>query len=279
MWLKKLRAGLMLLMVVFAFKPAVAEIAIDETPDSPEGFGYKVNWFAVKTIDPQLVATSLGLNGLRRANWASGISAAYSISTKPAAKRSVFISPPVKGWILVVSNSLPYPDKRVAAGNTEIDSRFEAMFKKLASSFEDVQFFGSYRVVGFEAWARARAGKIERFFCYADGEVYANYGLQTAAEKQLKFADLSNMSPEIATSTIFSLVEKREAEEARLVATGLSFEEARRKSNQHQRGPIPTEGDAMAIAGQWSIDPTRIEELKLPASTGFVAVLPSHMQQ
>lgn len=269
----------MLLTVALAFKPAFADTAIDETPDSPEGFGYKVNWFVVKTNDPELVAKSLGLNGLRRANWASGISAAYSFTAKPSAKKYVFISPPVKGWVLVVSNSLPYPDRRAEGGNTEIDSRFDALFTKLTSSFEEVQFFGSYRVVGFEAWARARTGKIERSFCYADGEVYANSGLQTAVEKQLKFPDLSNMSPKTATSTLFSLVENRNAEEARLVAAGLSFEEARWKLNQRQRGPIPTEGDAMAIAGQWSIDPTRIEELTLPASTGFVAELPSHMQQ
>jgi hypothetical protein len=40
--------------------------------------------------------------------------------------------------------------------------------------FDDVQFFGSYRVSDFVTWARALNGKSVRIFAYADSEVLAN---------------------------------------------------------------------------------------------------------
>jgi len=82
----------------------------------------------------------------------------------------------------VVGSGLPVPDQRdpKTQGAGEVDSRFDVLFAALARQFPEVQFFSSYRVVGLAAWARARAGRIERIFCFADGEVYANTGLQTA---------------------------------------------------------------------------------------------------
>jgi hypothetical protein len=279
MWLKKFWSAVVMLTIASTVPPALADVSVDPTPDSPEGFGYKTSWFAVKTQDPKRVAQTLGLTSLQPANWASGLAAAYAFNNKPNGKRYVFISPPVTGWVLVVSLALPYPDKRVQSRSAEIDSRFMAMFGALAASFEEAQFYGSYRVVGLEAWARARGGKIERSFCYADGEVYENVGSQTPIEKQLKFPDLSAMTPEAATAVIFSLADKREMEMQRLLASGLPRKEATKKIATRQRGPIPTEGDAMAIAAHWSIDPTRIEELKLRPGVGYIAVLPSQKRQ
>ena len=137
-----------------------------------------------------------------------------------------------------------------------------------------VQFFGSYRVVGYDAWARARSGKVERVFCFMDGEVYANDGPQSAEERQLRFPDVSGLSPEAATKAIFLNAKRREAEEARLIATGLSRREAQRKLLSEQRDPIPSEEDTMAVAGSWSINPIHLDTLKLEPRTGFLAVLP-----
>lgn len=279
MWSKKIWNAVVMLVIASTVQPALADISLDETPDSPEGFGYKTSWFAVKTQDPKRVASALRLTDLTRANWASGIAAAYSFNNKPDGKRYAFISPPVKGWVLVVSLALPYPDKRAQRRLASTDSRFQAIFGALATSFHEAQFFGSYRVVGFEAWARARGGKIERSFCYVDGEVYENAGPQTSIERQLNFPDLSGMAPEVATSAIFSMAETIDVEEQRLVASGLQSKEARKKVAERQREPMPAEGDAMAIAARWSIDPTRIEELKLTPSVGYIAVLPSRMRQ
>jgi hypothetical protein len=279
MWLKKVWEMLMALTIAASVQPAFADFSFDRSPDSPEGFGYKTNWFAVKTQDPMLVAKTLALTDLQKANWASGLAAAYSFNSKPEGKKYVFISPPVNGWVLVVGLAMPYPDKRAQGRLAQTDSRFESMFGVLTTSFDEVQFFGSYRVVGFEGWARARLGRIERIFCYVDGEVYENFGPQTPVEKQLKFPDLSAMTPESATAEIFSIAKKREAEEKRLMTSGLSYKEAKKKMAGLQRGPIPTEGDAMAIAGHWSVDPTRLNELKLAPGVGYVAVLPDRLQQ
>ncbi|MBT3068770.1 hypothetical protein [Rhodoferax sp. U11-2br] len=279
MWLKTILKAAVFTTIASMVQPAIADALFDQTPDSPEGFGFKSSWFAVKTQEPKRVAEILGLVDLQRANWASGIAAAYSFNSKPNGNKYVFISPPVTGWVLVVGLALPYPDRRSQGRNANIDSRFNAMFGALVANFDEVQFFGSYRVVGFEAWGRANGGRIEREFCYADGEVYANVGPQTSVEKLLKFPNLSGMTPQEATSAIFSMASKREAEEQRLVALGLTFKDAKRKTSKLQRGPLPSEGDAMAIAGHWSIDPTRIEELKLSPSVGYVAVLPSQIQQ
>ncbi len=279
MWLKRIRKAMAMLAIASLAQPALADAFFDQTPDSPEGFGFKSSWFAVKTQEPKRVAETLGLADLQRANWASGITAAYSFNNKPNGNKYVFISPPVSGWVLVVGLALPYPDRRTQGRNADIDRRFSEMFGALVARFDEVQHFGSYRVVGFEAWARAKGGKIERSFCYADGEVYDNTGVQTSVEKLLKFPNLSGMSPEAATSAIFSMASRIQAEEERLMASGLPLKEAKKRTSERQRGPIPGEGDAMAIAGHWSIDPTRIEELKVPPSVGYVAVLPSHMQQ
>lgn len=279
MWLTKILKTTVVSVIASIAQPSLAEARFDERPDSPEGFGYKTSWFAVRTGEPKRVAQTLGLTDLVRANWASGIAAAYSSNKKPDGEEYVFISPPAEGWVLVVGWAMPYPDRRLQGRNADIDSRFNAMFGALVKRFDEVQFFGSHRVVGFEAWARARGGRTERIFCYADGEVYENLGPQSLVEKQLKFPNLSGLTPEAATSAIFSIARKSDAEEQHLTASGLSLNEAKRKISERQRDPIPAEDDVMAIAGHWSIDPTRIEALKLRPGVGYVAVLPSRMKQ
>src|SRR5215813_1496515 len=118
----------------------------DQTPDKPRSFGYKISWFAVKHSDPASVLDALEFGAGKQANWASGLSAAYETSQRTDAW--VFVSPPVSGWVLVVGSSLPYP---VAATEPlhNIGTKFDALFSRLMKRFPQVQFFGSYRVVGF----------------------------------------------------------------------------------------------------------------------------------
>ena len=51
---------------------ASSEPVLVATPDTPVNFGYKVNWFAVKTEQPTLVAQTLNLTNRRQANWKTG---------------------------------------------------------------------------------------------------------------------------------------------------------------------------------------------------------------
>src|SRR5262245_13351295 len=83
-------------------RPAPAPV-LDKEPvvqaDSPVPFGYKCAWLAIKTDDPQAVVEALGLKNVRKIGWEKGIAAAYG--------GEVFVTPPIKGWVLAASFSLP----------------------------------------------------------------------------------------------------------------------------------------------------------------------------
>ena len=256
---------------------ASSEPVLDATPDTPVNFGYKVNWFAVKTEQPNLVAQTLNLASPRPANWKTGIEAGYAPPERGDSRSWVFVSPPVGGWVFVVGNDLPLGDLRSSTNpqpGAGIDRRFERIFGALSQVFPEVQFFASDRRVGLDGWARARKGRVERNFLMADGEVYANVGAQTAEERQLKFLDLSGLSTARATQAIFANAQQRNAQEEHLIAAHVDRQEARRQLLQVQRDPIPNEEDTMAIAGAWSINPSLLEERKLPRSVGLVGQLP-----
>ena|SRR5215469_132528 len=144
----------------------------DQTPDKLQPFGYKACWFAVKAADSAAVLDALELGAGTPANWASGVAAAYQKSGSN--DDWVFVSPPVNGWVLAVSNSLPYPVTIEA--NRDIGEKFDLLFSRLMRRFDDIQFFGSHRVVGFVTWARALNGTPLRTFGFADDGVLANYG-------------------------------------------------------------------------------------------------------
>jgi hypothetical protein len=58
----RLRRFLAMLGISTVMATAHAEMPIfDQTPDAPEAFGYKVNWFSVKTNDLASVVNTLEL--------------------------------------------------------------------------------------------------------------------------------------------------------------------------------------------------------------------------
>jgi hypothetical protein len=246
--------------------------SFDQSPDEPEPFGFKVSWFAVKASDPASVLDALDFGEATPANWASGLEAAYGRSHKD--DPWVFISPPVNGWVLVVSFSLPYPTIET---HHDIGKRFDVLFSRLMKRFDDVQFFGSYRVVGFVAWARALNAKPVRAFAFAD-EVMANFGAQTAEEAALGFADLSDLTPSDALDEIFRIAEEQNAQQDELVASGLSRREALARVRQNGRA-IPDETDVIELAALWSIDPTQIANSYHPSGLGLAARLPKDLAQ
>jgi hypothetical protein len=137
------------------------------TPDKPQGFGFKVLWFALKASNPAAVVEALELREATPANWESGLAAAYDSQRDDA---WVFVSPPVGGWVLVVGCLLPYPTTQ---SHDDAGAKFDALFSRLMKRSDDVQFYGSHRVVDFVAWARALNGKPVRIFAWAgcDGVV------------------------------------------------------------------------------------------------------------
>jgi hypothetical protein len=93
--------------------------------------------------------------------------------------------------------------------------------------FDDVQFFGSHRGVGFVTWARALNGKPMRIFAFGEADVVANVGEQTPEETKLTFLDLSGLAPSDASEKMFRVADEQTAERDSLVASGLSRREAR----------------------------------------------------
>jgi hypothetical protein len=245
----------------------------DQTPDKPEAFGFKISWFAVKASDPAAVLDALEFKEAMPANWASGLAAAY----RDGQSREcwAFVSPPVSGWVLVASSSLPYPTNEA---HHDIGRRFDVLFSRLMQRFDDVQFFGSHRVVDFVSRARALNGKPVRIFGCAD-EVMANFGERTPEEANLGFANLSGLSQSEALDEIFRIAEQQDAEREALVAIGLSRREARARVLQKGRDAIPDETDAVDLAALWSIDPSRLSEQDHPPGLGLAVRLPEDLAQ
>jgi hypothetical protein len=254
-------------------------VSFDRTPDTPPAFGYKVAWFAIKASDPASVLEALELDEAMPANWASGIAAAYGRGAWKDSGPWVFVSPPVNGWILAVSASWPYPVD--IEKNRDIGKKFDVLFHRLMTRFDEVQFFGSHRVADFVAWARALNREPIRIFSHiggADG-VLANVGEQTADEAQLGLADLSGLSPTDADDRMFELAEQQELEEYSLRKSGLSDREAHEKVRQGACRPFPDETDSTALAALWSIDPTGLTEEDHPPGLGLAARLPSDLAE
>jgi len=259
--------------------PALAQGAarmpsFDQTPDKPQPFGYKVSWFAVKASNTSAVLNALEFGVATPANWASGLAASSF-----GASRSdpwVFASPPVSGWVLVVGFWLPYPAS--IEPQRGFGRKFDVLFSRLMKQFEDVQFFGSYRVVDFAAWARALKGKSVRMFAYAEGEVFANVGEQTPEEAKLRFANLTGLAPPDARDKILKITKEQRAEVDALVARGLSSREARATVRQNGR-TFPREQDVVELAALWSIDPTQLSKQELPLGLGLAARLPKDWMQ
>jgi hypothetical protein len=253
--------------------------SFDQTPDEPEPFGFKISWFAVKASSPASVLDALEFGEATPANWASGLAAVYA-SKKDY--RWVFVSPPVSGWVLAVSSWWPYPVAIEAEAQTEyqygIGRRFDVLLSRLMRRFDDVQFFGSHRGSGFVTWARALNGKPVRVFGYAD-EVMANFGEQTPEEAQLRFANLSGLSPADALDKMFAIADEQTTEEDELIASGLSRREARARLNQIRRDAIPDEKDVVDLAALWSIDPIQPLAQDDPHSLGLAARLPEDLAQ
>lgn len=248
--------------------------SFDQTPDAPKPFAFKVLWFAVKASDPASVLDALELRAATPANWASGLAAAYE---DPQTDDGwVFLSPPVSGWVLAVSSSLPYPANE---SHHDIGERFDVLFSRLMKRFEDVQFFGSHRVVDFVTWARALNGRPMRIFGFADADVLANFGEQTKEEAKLGFLDIGGLSPSDAADKIFTTFEEQAAERDRLVATGLTYKQASESVRKKGRDAMPNEIDVLDLAALWSFDPRRLSEHDHPLGLGLAARLPENLKQ
>lgn len=196
------------------------KIELNTNPDNPIPFGYKSCWFAVKTNNTDLLVKTLGLQNLSQANWHSGIECAYGDSNY------VYITPPIGKWKLIVGTSLNFGDSD--EGIEEVTQ----ILNKLSKVFGEAQFFGTHRVVEFHCWAKSVDGELKRYYSY----------LGERGENLKVYGEISEIENSINLINTFS---ERAKDEFYLDDESLVF---------------PSEELVMKIAGDWSVNPSLLEE-------------------
>ena len=163
----------MLLVVVVAAVALLLFRMRRPRPDSPQSFGYKCAWLAIRGAAPEAVANALELQRVAVSNWQRGVRAAY--------EGRVFVTPAVGGWVLVASTALP------DTGDADRVDEATPWLRKLGKVFPEVQYFATHRVVELHAWARVVHGTFARKFAYLgeQGAVIWNDGPVTSVEQKL----------------------------------------------------------------------------------------------
>jgi len=160
-----------------------APVPVDATPDDPTPFGYKCIWFAIKSTNMEEVVKEIGLKFPVPCNWKSGIAAAY--------EGSIFVSPAIGDWILMVGQGLPTLD------DADRQNKTDALLVKLSQRFGETQHFGTHRVVEFHTWAKAVGGKSVRKYAYLGerGEKLYIVGEMTEEERAAGIIDSQDFFP------------------------------------------------------------------------------------
>ena len=187
------------------------------------GFGYKTAWIAAHTSEGPRLGAALGVRNPAPSPAEPAIAAACSATGK------AFVTPPIDGWTLCVSDSLlELADVRPP----EFGPLAERLSRELGC---EVQFFASHRVVEEHAWARAQGGKLVRAYLFVgdQGEKVVDVGPATAEERELGFAFFDPSSPDADADEYW--------ERQDLTYVG--------------------EEHVMALAGRWSVNPTELDEI------------------
>ncbi len=150
-----------------------------------------------------------------------------------AYENSIFITPSIDGWALVCGNELPDGDS----------NEIQEILITLSKEFHEAQFFSTHRVTEYHCWIKAVEGKVIRIYSYVgeSGENISVNGKLTDFEK--KFNLINTFSKEAEDSNYFD----------------------------REDLTIPDEELVMQIAGNWSLNPTTLNErADLPLSLGIL---------
>jgi hypothetical protein len=151
--------GLFIIIVIFVLFPMliVKVFKIKPTdpykwkkplqPDRPFAFGKRTTWMEVKEQSIEMISDALKIKNIKPCNWEKGI-----MMNGP----HIFISPPIKGWILIVGIPTQLSD------NKQIKEELGGYLRKLSEKLGEVNFFSMYGFVDYYIWARARDGNIIR---------------------------------------------------------------------------------------------------------------------
>jgi hypothetical protein len=213
------------------------QVVLDTVPDRPCAFGCAMAWLAIRNADPDEVIEELRLIEPTPCNWNSGIGAVYD---HRLAGTHVFVSPPVRGWTFVVGLPLPHP-----VGRGFID-KCTPLLVDLGGRFTEVQYFFSYPLIDFYAWARVRDGRLVRAFAVTDEGIAWNKGRASKEERGLGL----------------KLFELRGVEGRKGDAGGELI--------LH-----PTEDHVMRLAHLWGLDPTTLHTVSAQVGLGTIAIAPA----
>ena len=144
----------------------------------------------------------------------------------------VFVTPPVGPWTLALGVPVVW----------EADDFATERRVGLSRVFGEAQLFSSVRTSDVYEWAQALEGTLVRRFYRADG-TREESGEQTEAERALDFRFFDPHSPEANNDEYWS-----------------------RKDLRH-----PDEEDVLRVAAAWSVDPTKLDAMGLPAQLGVLA--------
>ncbi|MCA8915340.1 MAG: hypothetical protein KDB90_08005 [Planctomycetes bacterium] len=215
--------------------PGIQFDVADQEPDSPQGFGYKIAWLAVRSDSPATVASEIGLQGLAPCNWRAGLKHAYD-----SKGRAVFITPPLDGWVLATGWAMD-PGEEYA-------ETVPPILQKMSDQFQDAQFFLTHRVVELHVWAKAENGALVRGFGVVEGiQRIWDVGPLTTEEENwnANFAD-----PDSA-----------EAKNDPNYWDRADLE-------------YPGEEHVIKLAAAWSIDPTTIDDRFTSPTLGLIGTRP-----
>ncbi len=125
-------------------------------------------WLAVRSSNTAYLQGVLGISAQDSPPWSEAL--------VRARERAVFLSPPWRGWSLIVGGAIPDP-----ASDIDHLYRFLARFSGVVG---EIQFFHSDRVLNHHAWAWHRDGKVVRAYAWA-GETLWNQGELSLDERLL----------------------------------------------------------------------------------------------
>jgi hypothetical protein len=217
---------------------ADGRVVFDVEPDHPAQFGQNMAWLAIRTRDTGAVLHAMGLTlEAEPANWSSGLGAVYD---EALGQSLAFVSPPVNGWTLVVSASIPAPASR------RFVDKSMPMLLGLSERFVEVQYFAGFPDIDFFAWARVIEGRLIRAFAINDEGTVWNKGRPTKEEKAMGL----------------KLFEVRGMRERRGDAGG-------------EIVMYPTSEHLMGLAQKWSLDPTHLEPGSAEPALGVIARVPA----
>ncbi len=174
-------------------------------------------WIAIQSRNLHLVQETLGLVNPTSCSWMEGLAEVCS-------ENRIFVSAPIKGWILVFGPHLPRP-------SDDVDHCYSYL-RALSEKLGEVHYFCGDSVTYEHAWARLVDGVVIRAYAWYR-ETLWNQGKLSEAEQRVRMEAFPyGESPD---------------------PFGLGSQERFRKNTERIFG----------LANRWSLDPSRIGQAEL----------------